>query len=479
MQRTAVVLMGLALLTFHSLRQPALWHDEAAMVLNVLVKDLSEVCGPLLYYSSNPPLFLCLERLALLTLGDSLLALRFPTFLASVASLILFAFTLRHWVSKRVALALTLLFGCSDRFLWHGTEAKPYAVDLLVSTGVLALYTASRTWSLHGRLTLFACLAPLLPWLSYPAIFVVGGLFVALFPEVRGSRSAIPWGIYTVGAAAVAGSFVLLAQGPIRAQRCPEMDSCWTAMFPDWQRPWLIPLWLVRSTVGVFSYCCQPIGIVLVVPTVLGVKSLWQRGERKVVLLLVAPLVLTLMASLAGKYPYGGARVLFFATPAILLLSGAGWPTLAAWLERRLPRASRLATVVVLAPLCLAGFRVAFPWPRAATDRASAQILAERQPEDRVVCNCWEGFYYFRDLMPPVRSLHEPEALESPTRIWALVVAAEEVQREAITSSLGRDRQILAHHDYPMARVLLLSPPRVPQSAKLPRTPEKASKEAS
>ena len=67
----AVLVVGLGLRLYHYLRDPSMWHDEAALVLNVLQKSFGELLGPLRFAEAAPPLFLWLERAVNLTLGDS------------------------------------------------------------------------------------------------------------------------------------------------------------------------------------------------------------------------------------------------------------------------------------------------------------------------------------------------------------------------------------------------------------------------
>src|ERR1700748_299826 len=83
--------LGLALRSYHYLRNPSVWHDEAALIVNVLGKGFRELLGPLFFAEAGPPLFLWVERAVSLVLGDSTFALRLLPFLASCAGLLLFA----------------------------------------------------------------------------------------------------------------------------------------------------------------------------------------------------------------------------------------------------------------------------------------------------------------------------------------------------------------------------------------------------
>ena len=319
-----VVLLGLGLQSYHFLRQPSLWHDEAALVLNVLSRDFHQLLGPLMLCEAAPPLFLWLERAIVLVLGDGLYALRLVPFVSSCLALLLFARLARHRLPGPAAAWTVLLFACSDRFLWHSCEAKPYATDLFLGTLVLTAYTFTPSWPLLRRLLLFTLMSPILIWLSYPGCFLCGGLLLAMLPEVARARRTTTWMAYAAWAVLTGLSFGLLLLGPVQAQRCGEMTKCWTELFADWSRPWSVPAWCATSTLDLFHYFCNPIGEFLVVLVPGGLWALRRQGERGWLLLLVAPAGLALLAALLGRYPYGGARVMFFAAPAGLLLLGTG-----------------------------------------------------------------------------------------------------------------------------------------------------------
>src|SRR6185369_7493650 len=82
-----LIALGWALRLAHYLRDPSVWHDEAALIVNVLRYDFAELLGPLLWNEAAPPLFLWLERAVMLILGDSTMALRLVPFVASCAAL--------------------------------------------------------------------------------------------------------------------------------------------------------------------------------------------------------------------------------------------------------------------------------------------------------------------------------------------------------------------------------------------------------
>ncbi len=141
------VLFGLVLRLLHYGRNPSMWHDEAALVLNVLDKTFLELLGPLEFAEAAPPLFLWLEKSIVLLLGDGTYALRLPSFLASCAALLLIPWLARQLLRPSAVPWAVLLFACSDHLLWHASEAKPYSFDVLAATFLARLYCLGPRWS--------------------------------------------------------------------------------------------------------------------------------------------------------------------------------------------------------------------------------------------------------------------------------------------------------------------------------------------
>ena len=153
------VILGIGLRIFHYARNPSMWHDEAALVLNAIGKSFSELLGPLFFSEGAPPLFLWIERAVFLILGDGTYALRLVPFLASCAALVLMALIARRLLAPEAAPWAVLPLACADTILWHACEAKPYSVDLLSATMLLALYCYTSAWSLGRQLALYTVLA--------------------------------------------------------------------------------------------------------------------------------------------------------------------------------------------------------------------------------------------------------------------------------------------------------------------------------
>jgi hypothetical protein len=401
----AAVVLGLLLRAWFYALTPSVWHDEAALLVNALGKDFSELLGPLYLAEAAPPLFLAVTRAVAVVLGDGVPLLRLVPFAASCAALLLVAATARRTVGVKAAAWATLLFACSDRLLWHACEVKPYAVDAFAAAGLAFLH--SREMALTRRLLLLAGLAPVVIFLCFPGCFLFGGVLVALLPAVWRARRSASWLAYGLLALAVFAAFAWLTLGPVRAQRCGPLEECWVNQFADWRRPLHVPVWALLSSLDVVDYSCRLAGPLLAGLAVLGGVQTWRAGRRSFVALLVMPVGLALVAACLGKYPYGGSRVMAYAAPAVLLLVGAGATTALAWLGQRLRLVAVVLVVVLLVPVPLALYRAANPWQRADCGGAAAHVLARLRPGDGVVSNHWEYLYYFRRLGSTATMLSE------------------------------------------------------------------------
>jgi hypothetical protein len=437
--------LGLGLRCYHYFCNPSMWHDEAALVLNVLGKSAADLLGPLYFSEAAPPLFLWIEKGVAGIWGDGTFALRLVPFLASCLALAGMAMIGQRLLSPKATLWLVFLFGCSDRLLWHSCEAKPYAVDVLVAVGLLFVVVNTAAWPLHRQLGLYACLAPVLIFVSYPACFLLGGLALSLLPAVVHARRVAAWLAYAAFLAAMSGSFLLLWAGPIQAQRDPRILECWQDMFCSWDRPWKVPGWTALRLVEVARYAYEPLGNVLAAVAVVGAIGLWRNGQRRMLALLVLPLVLATLAALLGQYPLGATRVMVFAAPAVLLLVAAGLSPCLAWLHGRARWCPLLLIGLLLFPAGQAAYRVGWPWPRFDSARAAAYVRANSRPGEAVVGTVWEHQYYFRDRPQDFRYLHsmagDPPSLtgapgRSPSQLWLLAAGKTAAERRGYLDDL-------------------------------------------
>jgi hypothetical protein len=431
----AAVALGLLLRGYHYARGPAVWHDEAALLVNVIHLPVQDSLGPLLHDEASPPLFLLLEKAVAVVLGDGKYALRLPAFLAACGAVLFTAFAARRLLPPAWAAVAVGLVAVSDRLLFHACEAKWYSFDVCIAAGAIWALVGTSRWPLWARSVLGAVVAPVCIWLSFPACFVFGGVLVALLPAAwrsdwRGKATFLAFALV------VCVSFGLLAIGPAQAQRTGPMNACWNGCFADWYNPASVPGWAITNTFDVVRYSAHPYGWPLLIPALVGAWS-WLRkpGGWEATVVCLLPLGLAFVAACLGKYPYAAARTMAFVAPGLVLLIGEGLRQFWEWCK--VP-AMRVLFLLLWVPVLLipAGYtarRVVDVWPRAESDRAAEYVLSRRAEHEPITANHWEYEYHFRRVNPELlRVEHNPdepkvrwkdwvpkwEAMPHPPRIW-------------------------------------------------------------
>lgn len=418
----AVVLAGLVLRVGAYLRDPSVWHDEAALMQSVLVTSWSGLLGPLAWNEAAPPLFVALEKGLTGALGTSTFVFRFVPLLASCLGLILFAWTARQIAPPSAAWLAVALVAFSDHLVRHAIEAKPYAMDVLVASLALMAVVTLGTQNAARWLWALTLVAPLAIWISFPACFVLGGLWLAACPVVWRLREKQVWAAWASSAISMGLSFLALAAGPVRAQRSSAMEHCWTGFFPDWSDPASVLLWLVTSTAEAVGYGLSPMGWILAPAAVWGGWSLYRQPKKRILVACLAPAALALAASLMHGYPFGGARVVAFLAPACALLTAVGVDAIVRACRERSPAVRFLPAGLVLPPLALTLAHVALLHQTRPDVRSAAQFVRERKSEgDSVTTNAWEPHIYFQDDAQFVADVSQ--AWTRNGRLWAIVVS--------------------------------------------------------
>jgi len=338
-----------------------IWHDEAFVAASLWNRSFAELARPLEYGQVAPWLFLVIERAVVLCFGYTELTLRlFPT-VCSILSLLVF----RHMASRLLrGWALVFATGalaCAFYPIRHGNEIKPYSADLLAAVGLLALTVEYLRKPESSRwLWIAAAAMPVFLGVSYPAVFVAGGIGLALAPTIlrRGPTSVrvgfVAWGLMLVGSFLA----IYLAATVVQQREMGTFyrEGYWKASFPPLDQPWWIPFWLLDMHSGNMS--AYPVGerkggsSATLAFALVGCLALWRRDRRILLGVLTLPFAMGLATAFLGRYPYGGeARIMQYLAPSICLLAGLGAAALLARLSR--PALSWAVPRLVVASMAL------------------------------------------------------------------------------------------------------------------------------
>lgn len=386
------------------------WGDEAYLNINILHRGYFDLLRPLEYSQIAPLLFLWVQRFLCELFGGGEYALRAFSLLAGVSALLVFARVAREELPARGAVLATGIFAASYYLVRHTCEAKPYAGDLAVST--LLLWAALRWLRAPQRATapvMATLIAGVGLWLSYPAVFVAGGVALALLPTAFRAHNRQAWGLWimytiTVGVS-FAAFYVLFVAQHSAAAGGTWLEAYWRDSFPPLSDPLALLKWLVTVHTG--RLAAHPVGgpgfgsVLTTLACAAGIVTLVRARRTPVVFLLLAPFVLTLAAAALHKYPYGGSvRVSMHLAPAICLLAGAG---AAAFIERIATPGGRetaggiVGVVLVVIPLGGMVKDLVAPYKSREDKeirRVARELAAEFRPDDRIaVVNPRYGTY--------------------------------------------------------------------------------------
>lgn len=322
---TAVLVGSVLRIREYAANHPA-WLDEAMLGLNILGRPCRELLSGLSFDQSGGLLYLCLTRVVSLPLGGSEFGLRLPSLLAGVGLLVLVWTVGRRIVGAESAAWATWLLAVSPLLIVYSSEAKPYAVDALVS--IVLVWCAWRALRGPGDRTRMILLI-VAGWLalltSLAAPFVLAAVGIVLWADGLAESSVPKRNRAAVMAGAWFAGFVVLYLASYRhVVASGFLSAYWEVAFPfrgaDWKASIVqsasafagglpVPDALTRARYLI------PIGVLAFVATA---ATNW-RGAG----LLGLPFLVVFAAACAQLYPLED-RLLLFTAPLGAMILAAG-----------------------------------------------------------------------------------------------------------------------------------------------------------
>jgi hypothetical protein len=317
---TAIVI-GVMLRAIEMSHGRPLWLDEAMLSLNIASKSFGQLVRPLDYDQSAPLLYLWLERLVVSIAGVSERSLRAIPFVAGVLLVPGTWLVMRRLVGATAAALATVLVALSVTLISFSAEAKQYGTDPLATlialwftARVMASPSDNRRWMELG----LAGVGTLL--LSQPAVFVLGGVVLALAVAAR-ARNANSLRNLAAVTAVWACVFAILYVTVYRATaQNGYMRHFWEGTFLTPTAPDFLER-LELFTIAAFSTpfltgSALGNGVAIALVWLLAVVLLWRRSHA-LATLLAAPLILAAGACAVGSYAVMD-RLFLFAAPLTL-----------------------------------------------------------------------------------------------------------------------------------------------------------------
>ena len=360
-----VVLLGLAWRIARYLLDFPIWGDEALLIVQFLERPhFADFLRPLDNAQVAPLGFLWLLRLFADLFGTSEFALRLAPLIVGIATLAAAWWAFRLIAGPLAGSIAAALLACSKFPGRYATEIKPYGLDLLVACLLLGLAakiaehpTRRKPWALLIVLT------PLLLAFSYPAVFVAGGVALALgliATTTRQRPALIATALFGLTLlASFCALYALTGTGQYK-ETYGTMMSFWDPAFVP--RNASAFLWVLKVHTGtLMAYPAGGSGTGSLLTFALfaaGVIAVIARRRWFLLTLLLTPFLLNLIAAALRRYPYGiEPRIVQHLAPAICILTAIGLVEV----TRRLARTPRTRLVILgAAPVIFAAFTIAY-----------------------------------------------------------------------------------------------------------------------
>ena len=387
----AIAAVGIILRVIQYLERHALWLDEAMLSVSIVKRHMRAlIFSPLEFNQNAPPLYLQLAKISTLLFGPTEFALRLPSLLFSIGSMLLFIWIARRVLDKAGALIASGLFAIAPLPVIYASEAKQYAGDLfaasLLTAVAIKLYDSgfARRWIVVTGLSALG-----LVWLSDTSLLVLGGVGVSLmYFAIRDRNPVALWAAKFIGPVWLVASIAVVAgmHRRLNNETGRMLHSAWSGAF--------MPLpprnvdqftWLPHTTNRFFvdDFGVRSLGGLVVVTALIGVWRLW-KSQRRLTMLCLSPVVMGLIASALRMYPWAGGRASLYLTIPFALALGAGIVYAGNLLpsHKWLPQAALFLAFINPPEFLLKGFSP--PWLNEPIEPALAYVQANRKPGDRI-----------------------------------------------------------------------------------------------
>ncbi|MDX2163405.1 MAG: glycosyltransferase family 39 protein [bacterium] len=350
----ALCILGSLLRAGEYLRNRPLWADEAVLSLNVIERDYAGLLRPLDYDQGAPLGYLWLLRLMIDVFGVQETALRLPSLIASVGSVVLAAALARR-VNDRWAVPLAVWWIATAALpIFYASEVKQYALDEFAALAILLITLELVTRTPTRRTLLFTTMGgAFLLTFSQPAVFAAAAAGVTVL--ATGQRAGLRVVVRRLIPVAVWGAaFIGLYWFSYRAlSGNAYLNTFWDQGFAPYQAQAFLPWLWGRLTDALPSVAgLNTLGLAAPLAFTAGLGLWSQRGERAGIVLIVLPILLCLAAACVRVYPFEGRLILFLA-PFFIIGAAEG----AAGLFSRLSVSFGVKTVlwalILLPPLIL------------------------------------------------------------------------------------------------------------------------------
>lgn len=331
-------------------RKGSLFHDEACLALNFVLRWPADLFKPLSFDQAAAPGYLLMEHFVSTMFGSSEAVLRLPTLICACAAIVLFAMVGRRLFNAWVAAIAVSILAVSPLFIEYASFVKPYCQDTMLALWILlcVVRVADRPSRGNRTLLMVSGIAGIFFSQTLILVLIAMGILLAL-REWRSDRP-IQWILLCL--VVWGATFLPLYFAIYRIEgQSPFMQGYWVKDILAVFRPHLLERAhrigrnVLVDSVDSLSPLILGKGVFLLAAA--GVFFCARKKGPFWTFLLISPYLLLLAISAAGAYPVA-PRVTLFAIPMLILLIAAGIGYGGAFLLRNsLLRVAALGSLIV------------------------------------------------------------------------------------------------------------------------------------
>ncbi len=350
-----LVTIGTALRVFH-LGDRSLWYDEA-VTANASRGTFTQVLDETRQFSApliHPSILYLVEKV-----GKGAVAVRLPSLLASLLAVLMMLAMVRVKVSHNAALFSAAILALSASQIRYAQEVREYSLAVLFATILIfSLLKWEADGSRRGHPALLYAALFLAPLIQYGLVlfaFAILSTIVLRLLLTRGTCFSLSRAVIASAFLAAGGllSFFLTLRYQFHAGKTQWYLS------GNYLDPKTMSFlhFLSKNSGGLLSFLIpgRVIDLCFVVGAV--IFCVLQARSRKfdtITLLIFASISITICASVAKVYPYGGVRQCLFLAPVFVLFAGVAFADL---LERIKGSLRPVAIAGLMALILLSLFR--------------------------------------------------------------------------------------------------------------------------
>jgi uncharacterized membrane protein len=345
----ALLLLAMAVgLRLYCLGSRSLWYDEAATA-NASRGTLRQALDETRHFSApmaHPYLLYLVEKVE-----STPIAVRIPSVVASLLAVLLMLAMVRAGISPEASIFAAALLACSSSQIRYAQEVREYALAVLAATILIYLFLRWETAGTRTRQPWLLCVALFLaPLVQYGLVLLSGAILASMAIRLLWVRETHFRAFHLAVATASLGAGSLASLLLTLRYQFHVAGVPWylVADYFDPRRASLLRFLgqdsadLLRFFIpGRLLYVLVALSI-----AILCMAEIRRRTMHPALLLTFLSLGITIGASIARVYPYGGVRQCLFLAPGVALIAGLAFADLVQRIK--VPRQREAATVGVL-----------------------------------------------------------------------------------------------------------------------------------